>query len=132
MQSKNTSQKVYQRYVGGLYQIMTARFLEEQPPVKIVKIEGKAYIYICLNGVQKNEMYDQDGERQLTEYYEYDYNEFTLPVTADLENVRENPEKYLNYSEEEEETDAQKIERQSRRIDELTECLLEMSEVVYK
>lgn len=111
---------------------MTARFLEEQPPVKIVKIGGKAYIYICLNGVQKNEMYDQDGERQLTEYYEYDYNEFTLPVTADLENVRENPEKYLNYTEEEEETDAQKIERQSRRIDELTECLLEMSEVVYK
>lgn len=111
---------------------MTARFLEEQPTVKIVKIGDKAYIYICLNGVQKNEMYDQDGERQLTEYYEYDYNEFTLPVTADLENVRENPEKYLNYSEEEEETDAQKIERQSRRIDELTEYLLEMSEVVYK
>lgn len=65
MQSKNIRQKVYQRYVGGLYQIMTARFLEEQPPVKIVKIEDKTYIYICLNGVQKSEMYEQDGERQM-------------------------------------------------------------------
>lgn len=78
---------------------MKARFLEQQPPVKIVKKDGIAYVYICQNETQGTEAYPDMGEGQTEmSYYEYDYNEISGPEDKlPLEEIQSNPEKYLDY-----------------------------------
>lgn len=76
-----------------------AKFALEQQPVKTVIDGNKAYIFICLNGVPGIDVQDgYDGEQVTEEYIEYDYNEFTIDKNAiDLDDVINDPEKYLNY-----------------------------------
>ena len=78
---------------------MKARFLEPQPPVKIVQNAGMAYIFICLHEEQGNEAYSDMGDGiTLQPYYEYDYNEITGPEDKlPLEEIQSNPENYLDY-----------------------------------
>lgn len=74
---------------------MRARFMRQQAAVKIVERDGKAYVYICLNEEQKTE--DFDGQTET--YYEYDYNEIIAPTDElPIEEIRKNPEKYLEYA----------------------------------
>lgn len=48
---------------------------------------------MCLNGAQK-----EDEETKRT-YYEYDYAEFSdLTESLDLDDIWENPEKYMDYT----------------------------------
>ncbi len=78
---------------------MKARFGLQQQPVKIVKKDGVAYIFICLNETQGQETYPDIGEGQAVEsYYEYDYNEIVGPeVELPIEDIQVHPENYLTY-----------------------------------
>lgn len=78
---------------------MKARFMQPQPPVSVVKSDGKVYIFICLNETQGTESYPDMGEGQTQEaYYEYDYNEIIGPADAlPLEDIQAHPEDYLDY-----------------------------------
>lgn len=78
---------------------MKARFLEQQPPVKIVQSAGTAYIFICLHEEQGSETYPDMGEGITSQpYYEYDYNEIVGPEgKLPLEEIQLNSEKYLDY-----------------------------------
>ena len=79
---------------------MKARFTERQPPVKIIRRDGNAYVYICQNETQGTETYPDMGEGQTQEtYYEYDYNEIIGPADAlPLEDIQAHPEGYLDYA----------------------------------
>ena len=79
---------------------MRARFISQQPPVKVIKKDGTAYVYICANETQGTESYPDMGEGTTTEsYYEYDYNEIIGPVDVlPLADIEDNPEAYLNYA----------------------------------
>lgn len=60
------------------------------------QIDGMDYIYICLNEDVVKETPEGKKEEQI--YYEYDYKEISVPVgTLDLNDVKENPNKYLDY-----------------------------------
>ena len=76
-----------------------AKFASEQQPVKTVIDGNKVYVFICLNGIHGTDVQDgYDGEQVTEEYIEYDYNEFTIDKdTIDLDDIINNPEKYLNY-----------------------------------
>lgn len=75
-----------------------ARFFTKQEPVKIVESDNKLYVFICLNeeyGVYENETSEDSTSK---EYIEYDYNEFIISSdNVDIEDIKNNPEKYLNY-----------------------------------
>ena len=79
---------------------MKARFSQQQPPVKIIKKDDTAYVYICQNETQGQETYPDMGEGQTTEsYYEYDYNEIIgLADALPLEDIQAHPEDYLDYA----------------------------------
>lgn len=79
---------------------MRARFTSQQPPVKVIKKDGTAYVYICANETQGTETYPDMGDGTTTEsYFEYDYNEIIGPSDAlPLADIQENPETYLNYA----------------------------------
>lgn len=79
---------------------MKARFTEQQPPVKIIQMDGIAYVFICLNEEYKTEEYPSMGNGNAKEsYYEYDYNEICGPADAlPLEDIQSNPEAYLEYA----------------------------------
>ena len=74
---------------------MKARFLEQQPPVKIVQADGKTYIFICQNETQGTESYE-DNEEQIQEtYYEYDYNEICGPQRSFLWKISRHIQKII-------------------------------------
>ena len=78
---------------------MKARFMQPQLPVKTVTSGDKTYLFLCLNETQGTETYPDMGEGQVQEtYYEYDYNEISGPTDKlPIEDIRANPEKYLDY-----------------------------------
>lgn len=75
-----------------------AIFFIEQPTVKIQTFDGIDYIYICLNGMKKN---DENGD----EIIEYDYKEIQVPSgTIDINHLRLHPECYLDWKKQAEPT----------------------------
>lgn len=78
---------------------MKARFNTTQESVTVRQIDGIDYIYICLNENIATEI--PEGQEEKQTYYEYDYKEISEPTgTLDLDDVKANPEKYLNYENE--------------------------------
>lgn len=97
---------------------MKARFDVKQTPIKIIKNNGVAYVFICLNEEEKQEtitytfpveeleqdmIEDTEEPEMMTTtvtviYYEYDYNEFSLDANdALLDDIEQNPENYITY-----------------------------------
>lgn len=75
---------------------MRARFLEPQPPARLVERVGKVYAFLCLNEQAFEEVYE--GSRPVT-VYEYDYHEFVESADAiDVQDVQAHPEKYISYT----------------------------------
>lgn len=82
------------------------------------------------------EMYE--GEQEEYTCYEYDFNEF-YSEDKTLEEVEDDPEKYLEYNpitpEDVKKEDASRIAKiindQAEQIKMLTDCVLEVSELVY-
>lgn len=87
-----------------------SRFMERQQPVLVVE-KDKVYVYICLNETEVTENHT-NGEES-TEHvtmYEYDYNEIIEDIgVLDIDDVKTNPEKYLNYEKATEKTDKERI-----------------------
>ena len=107
---------------------MKAEFSTEQKDIIIKQFDNKDYIYICLNG-EKKEKYDEALDSSMT-VYEYDYNEIIEDTgIIHLDDVKNNPSKYLNYKRQ---TLAEKVEEQENEIQLLTNCILEMSAQIYK
>ena len=76
-----------------------ARFMAEQPAVTIKHYGGMVYVFICLNGEKKTEARtNYDGSEAIDTYWEYDYNEVVFnDGEIDVEDIKDNPEKYINY-----------------------------------
>ena len=76
-----------------------ARFSSQQQPVKVVRADGMAYVFICLNEQWGTESYPDMGDGQSQEaYYEYDYNEIVGPETEiPVADIQAHPEVYLDY-----------------------------------
>lgn len=87
-----------------------SRFMEKQQPVKVVE-KDKVYMYICLNEkeVTENHMNSEESAEPVT-MYEYDYKEIVEDIgVLDIDDVKENPEKYLDYEKAVEKTDRERI-----------------------
>lgn len=87
-----------------------SRFMEKQHPVLVVE-KDKVYVYICLNETEVTEDHT-NGEESSTPVtmYEYDYNEIIEDVgVLDIDDVKANPEKYLDYKKVTEKTDKERI-----------------------
>lgn len=98
------------------------------PNVLIQVVEGRAYVFIYLNEVEKSETNEEENTRN---YFEYDYNEFNENVKdLDVEEIQNNPEKYINFTPDER-TTVQKVEDCETSISELEQCIMDMSEIVY-
>lgn len=104
-----------------------ASFDTEQNAVKICETEDVVYISICLNGEWTERKYDANEEAQRV--WECDYNEIiTDKGKIDVDDVKTNPERYLSWTEK---TIAETIADLTNENKMLTQCLLEMSEIVY-
>ena len=98
-----------------------SRFMEKQPSVTVIE-KDKVYVFICLNETEVTEE-SMNGEESSTSVtmYEYDYNEIIENIgVLDIDDVKKNPEDYLNYEKAVEKTDKE-------RIAELEAMNLEMS-----
>lgn len=96
---------------------MKARFDTTQESISIRQLDGMDYIYICLNENIVKEIPDGQEEEQI--YYEYDYREISEPAgILNLEDVKANPEKYLDY-ENKVKTDAERIDTLEATTDDI-------------
>lgn len=79
---------------------MRARFLDPQPPVRLVEKGGKVYVFLCLDEEVFEEAYDSGEAEAGTEtVYEYTYHEFAEDADAiDVQDVQAHPEKYMTYA----------------------------------
>lgn len=78
---------------------MKARFDTAQDAVSIRQLNGIDYVYICLDENIVTEI--PEGQEEKQNYYEYSYREITESTgTLDLDDVKTNPGKYLNYKNE--------------------------------
>ena len=87
-----------------------SRFMEQQPSAKVVE-KDKVYVYICLNEKEVTEDYiNSEESAEPVTMYEYDYNEIIEDIgVLDIDDVKTNPEKYLNYKKAVEKTDKERI-----------------------
>lgn len=119
---------------------MKAKFTENQNPIRIVESGEYLYIFICLNeqevyedsyGINDDGTIDYDKIKQ-EKYYEYDFNEiYTNKNNIDIDDLNAHPEKYLDFKIEKDKSLEEKVKEQEQTIQILTECLLEMSEIIY-
>ena len=79
---------------------MRARFLEPQPPARLVEKGGKVYVFLCLDEEVFEEAYDSGEAEAGTEtVYEYTYHEFSEDADViDVQDVLAHPEKYMTYA----------------------------------
>lgn len=79
---------------------MKARFLQPQPPLDVRRIDGKAYCYICANGIQQEEnVPGSDGAEHAETVYEYDYNEIVVDDSSELlAKIEASPADYVDYT----------------------------------
>lgn len=96
---------------------MKARFDTAQESVTVTQIDGMDYIYICLNENIVTEI--REGQEEEQTYHEYDYREISEPTgILDLDDVKANPGKYLNY-ENEVGTDTERIDTLEATTDDI-------------
>ena len=112
---------------------MKARFTEKQPEVFWQPVDGKVFITICLNEKEVEEIMGDTAQTM----YEYTCKQMWVKeVELDEETGRASPEEYLEYIPQKEKSETEllqeKIDAQQEQIQMLTECLLEVSEVVYQ
>ena len=87
---------------------MKARFDKRQNKVTVKQLNGKDYIFLCLNGKTVKET--PEGQDEPQTFYEYDYTEITAETgTVDLDDVKKNPDKYATYEPEREKKPEEKI-----------------------
>ena len=80
---------------------MKARFLRQQPPLDVRRLDGRVWCYICVNGAQTIESVPgEDGTEHTETVWEYDYNEIVLDDddTELLSKIEANPTAYVDYA----------------------------------
>lgn len=78
--------------------MIKARFLEQQPSVKVSEVKDKYYIFICLN--EEKEKQDGQNMDSIVYNYVYDYTEIVINKDEiDIDDLKINPDKYINYNE---------------------------------
>lgn len=80
---------------------MKARFLRQQPPLDVRRLDGRVWCYICVNGAQTIESVPgEDGAEHMETVWEYDYNEIILEDSNAelLSKIEANPEAYVDYT----------------------------------
>ena len=94
--------------------MIKSRFMEKQPSVKVIE-KDKVYVFICLNEAEVTEenmngdMSNEEPSEPVT-MYEYDYNEIIEDVgVLDIDDIKTNPEDYLNYKKNIPKTDSERI-----------------------
>lgn len=117
---------------------MKARFTTEQPAVRWQPLDrGMVDVTICLNGQEVTEESSyvyEFGQVQTTidTYWEYDFHQFREKAeNLSRETVEANPETYLDYEPEKKKSLEETVQEQATTIQMLTECLLEVSEMIY-
>ena len=87
-----------------------SRFMEKQPSVTVIE-KDKVYVFICLNETEVTEENTNSEESSIpVTMYEYDYNEIIEDIgVLDIDDVKTNPGKYLNYEKAVEKTDKERI-----------------------
>ena len=87
-----------------------SRFMERQQPVLVIE-RDKIYVYICLNETEVTDDHTNGEESaEPVTMYEYDYKEIIEDIgVLDIDDVKENPEKYLDYEKAVEKTDRERI-----------------------
>lgn len=77
---------------------MKARFMSEQPSVKVIESDNYFYVFICLNGEAKTGLTEQDNNTEIQSYIEYDYEELVIqkddPI-YDIEDIKSHQELYI-------------------------------------
>lgn len=105
-----------------------ARFLEQQPKYKFisgVESDDMVRVFICLNEKEIEEKYEYNQENPV-HCYEYDYNEFIdYASNLDLDDIKNNPENYLDYEPVQPATDSEKIQAQVMYTAMMTDTVLE-------
>ena len=95
---------------------MKARFDKRQNRVTVKQLNGKDYIFLCLNGKTVKET--PEGQEEEQTFYEYDYTEVVEETgVIDLDDVKKNPDQYAALEE--------KVESQAL----LLQYLAEMTDV---
>lgn len=76
-----------------------AIFSEKQPKVRVTSLDGENYFQISLNEEEVTEIHPAMDESEETEEiaYQYDFNSWHDHTTS-VEDVKNGPEKYLDYS----------------------------------
>ena len=118
---------------------MKARFTEEQPALSWKPLDnGMVDVAICLNGAQVEETYTNQADDKQTvitttqTMWEYDFHQFREKAeNLSRETVAANPEMYLDYEPEKKKSLEETVQEQATTIQMLTECLLEVSEMIY-
>ena len=107
---------------------MRARFLEPQPPARLVEKGGKVYAFLCLDEEVFEEAYDSGEAEAGTEtVYEYAYHEFAEDADAiDVQDVQAHPEKYITYAPEPNTLES-KLEKMAEQIRALSAAQLDIA-----
>lgn len=108
------------------------KFTQKQPLLKTFDSGNGVYVFICANekeSVEEMRWDDQAGETCRETVYEYDYNEFVVPVDL-LPGIKENPDSYLDYTPEksvEQQLQEQKEQLETQRL--LIQYVAEMGDI---
>ena len=107
---------------------MKARFDKRQNKVTIKQLNGKDYIFLCLNGKTVKET--PEGQEEPQTFYEYDYTEITAETGAvDLDDVKKNPDQYKPEQEKKPEEKIAALEEKVESQALLLQYLAEMTDV---
>jgi hypothetical protein len=97
----------------------------------VKQLNGKDYIFLCLNGKTVKET--PEGQDEPQTFYEYDYTEITAETGAvDLDDVKKNPDQYATYEPEREKKPEEKIAELEEKVESqalLLQYLAEMADV---
>lgn len=100
---------------------MKAEFsIEPSQKVKLVTQGNKIFVFITLNPIYVTR---KDDEGNDTSYWEVDYNEFTVPLGTDVQDILEHPENYLEHTEYVIPTYEERIEALESAVFEIAESL---------
>lgn len=107
---------------------MRARFLDPQPPARLVEKGGKVYVFLCLDEEVFEETYDSGEAETGTEtVYEYAYHEFAEDADAiNAQDVQAHPEKYMTYAPEPDTLES-RLEKMAEQIRALSVVQLDMA-----
>lgn len=104
--------------------MIRAKFYEKKPSVEIKTFDDEVYVFIYLNETEGDT--EPSDDYPSYHFYEYDYAEFKdLKSNLDLNDIKENPENYLDYEPVQKPTEEEKLQAQILYTAMMTDTILE-------